>query len=99
MEADGISVGYEISCAELKEKEKFFWKESYGSDAWKKEKVRLGKVKGLIESISPLIEASVVGFGADSTEFIARHSKKVTNLVFHTVIRRALIKALRGFYY
>lgn len=70
---DGLSVGTEISCEELKQKESFFWKEQYGKDAWEKEKVRLNKVKALIEGLSPSVEALVVGFGADSAELIASH--------------------------
>jgi len=37
----GLSVGDEISCDDLKEKENLFWKSSYGEEAWKKEKVRI----------------------------------------------------------
>lgn len=72
-ENEGLGIGSEITCAALKEKDNFYWKQAYGADSWEKEKVRLNKVKNLIENISPEIEAMTVGFGADSTAFIERH--------------------------
>lgn len=68
-----LKVGDEISCVQLKEKELFFWKQSYGEDAWKKEKVRINKVKHLIESIDKRLVVNITGFGADSTRLIEEH--------------------------
>lgn len=75
-QAMGLKKGDEISCDELKEKENFYWKQSYGEEAWKKEKVRLDIVKELIENIDPKIIVHVVGFGADSTDTIAAHPEE-----------------------
>jgi hypothetical protein len=69
----GLSVGDNISCERVKEMENFFWKEKYGPPAWEKEKVRITKVKSLLEGLNENVSVSVVGFGADSLEFIARH--------------------------
>ncbi len=68
--------GDEISCDRINELEKFHWKNSYGQKAWEKEKVRLERVKALIEGIDPKIEVVIVGFGATSTEFIAEHPEE-----------------------
>lgn len=71
-----LSVGMALTCDELQEREKFFWKRHYDRAAWEKEAVRLGKVKALIDAIDPRAAAQVVGFGAGSTEFIAEHPKE-----------------------
>jgi hypothetical protein len=72
----GLKVNDEITCEELKEKENFHWKQAYGEEAWKKEKVRLDAVKQLIENIDENISVHVVGFGADSTEMIEEHPEE-----------------------
>lgn len=71
-----LSIGMEITCEEIKERENFFWKQQYGKTAWEKEGVRLGKVKELIDAIDPRASAQIVGFGAGSTELIAEHPKE-----------------------
>ena len=71
-----LSVGQEITCAEIQERENFFWKQQYGKAAWEKEGVRLNKVKALVDAIDPRAEALIVGFGAGSTEFIAEHPEE-----------------------
>lgn|GEM_PF-945138 len=71
-----LSLGMAVTCDELIERETFFWKHHYDQAAWKKEGVRLGKVKALIDGIDPRAAAQVVGFGAGSTEFIAEHPKQ-----------------------
>jgi hypothetical protein len=68
-----MKVGDEISCEELKEKESFYWKQSYGEAAWKKEKVRIDKVKNVIEAIDERLLVKVVGFGADTDQLIEKH--------------------------
>ena len=71
-----LSVGVEITCAEIKERENFFWKQQYGPSSWEREGVRLGKVKALIDAIDPRAIADVVGFGAGSTQVIAEHPEE-----------------------
>lgn len=68
-----LSVGDEISCDALKEKENFYWKLSYGETAWKKEKFRIDKVKNVIETIDEQLLVKVVGFGADTDQLIEKH--------------------------
>ena len=50
-----------------------YFKHQYGQKSWQQEKVRIDKVKELIESISPNLSVSIVGFGADTDEFIPQH--------------------------
>lgn len=72
--AMGLDVGSEISCDELRERESFHWKRQYrDSGGWEQEKGRLQKVKTFIENLDKRVVANIVGFGADSTEFIAQH--------------------------
>lgn len=71
--AMGLDVGSEISCSELKEKEDFFWKQTYAEDAWKKEKIRLDRIKAIVEGLNENIKVVVVGFGADTTALIKEH--------------------------
>lgn len=71
--AMNLSIGQEISCAELRELEAHFWKHSYGEDSWEKEKTRLRRVLDLLNWADARAEVSVTGFGADSTEFIEGH--------------------------
>jgi hypothetical protein len=67
-----MNVGDQLSCNEIKERESFHFKNQY-QDSWGKEKVRLNKVKELIDSFDSRLEARVTGFGADTTEFIKAH--------------------------
>jgi len=75
-QAMDLKVGDEISCAELKEKESFFWKQAYGEEAWKKEKVRIEKVATLINEIDENALVKIVGFGADSEVLIKEHPEE-----------------------
>lgn len=74
--AMGLQVGLEISCAEIQELEKFHWKKIYGQPAWDKEKVRLDRVKAVIEAFDPRLSVRVTGFGADTNEFIPLHPEE-----------------------
>lgn len=69
----GIEVGQAITCEEIVRLEKFHWKNAYGEAAWKKEKVRIARVKEIIESRFSGLEVTVEGFGADSNDFIPTH--------------------------
>lgn len=71
--AMNLCVGQEISCNALKELETHFWKHSYGKAAWEKEKIRLDRVRDLLEWADERAEVVISGFGANSTEFIAGH--------------------------
>ena len=75
-QAMGLEVGAEITCEQLKEKEIFFWKQTYGEEAWKKEKVRIDKVSNLIKSIDENVLIKIVGFGADSEKLIKEHPEE-----------------------
>lgn len=68
--------GQEITCEKIKELEKHHWKHAYGQAAWDKEKVRLNRVKQIIENIHPNIKANITGFGANSNNFIPGHPKE-----------------------
>lgn len=73
-QAMNYKVGDQITCEQLKEKENLFWKQSYQKiGAWEKEKVRIEKIKQVIEEIDPRIIVKVVGFGAESNEIIKEH--------------------------
>ena len=74
--AMGLHVGRQISCDEIKELEKFHWKHAYGEAAWQKEKVRLQKVKALIEAVDQRLAVNITGFGAGTDAFIAAHPKE-----------------------
>lgn len=69
----GLEVGQAISCEQIKELESHHWKHAYGQNAWDKEKVRLGKVKELIESFDDRVLVKIVGFGANTNQFISSH--------------------------
>ena len=71
--AMNLSIGQEISCAELCDLEAHFWKHSYGKASWEKEKTRLNRVLDLLRWADERAEAFVTGYGADSTEFIQGH--------------------------
>lgn len=60
-------------CEEIKKKEKLFWKQLYGKDSWKKEKVRLHYVSKWLEKYIPNIDIKITGFGANTTELIEEH--------------------------
>ncbi|MFQ2042433.1 hypothetical protein [Aeromonas caviae] len=68
-----LRVGLTISCEKIKELESHHWKHAYGQSAWDKEKIRLRKVKELIESFDSRVSTEIVGFGADTNTFIAGH--------------------------
>lgn len=74
--AIGLQVGQEITCAEIEALEKFHWKNAYGQAAWDKEKVRLNRIKAVIESFDPRLSVQVTGFGADTNEFIPLHPEE-----------------------
>lgn len=74
--AMNLKVGDEISCQQIQENEKFHWKKVYGVPAWEKEKIRLQKVKTLLESFDDRIAIKIIGFGADTNEMIAEHPKE-----------------------
>ncbi len=101
-----LKVGDSITCNELTEKEDFYWKQSYAEDAWKKEKVRIDRIKELIESIDSKIKVEIVGFGADSTQIIKEHPEEqgvpdlsVINIEFNDEIMKVEVtgtERLRG---
>lgn len=68
-----LNIGQDISCDEIKELENHHWKHAYGKDAWDKEKVRLNNVKDLIERLDNRVLVEIVGFGADTSDFISGH--------------------------
>lgn len=74
--AMGLEVGQEIDCAEIEKLEKFHWKNAYGQAAWKKEKVRLDRIKAVIEAFDSRLSVRVTGFGADTNEFIPLHPEE-----------------------
>lgn len=74
--AIGLQLGQEITCAEIEELEKFHWKNAYGRAAWDKEKVRLDRIKAVIEGFDPRLSVRVTGFGADTNEFIPLHPEE-----------------------
>ena len=71
-----LTAGMEISCDKVKELENFHWKNAYNKESWEKEKVRLNKVVNLIENIDTRLKANIVGFGADTTEYIKEHPEE-----------------------
>ncbi len=71
-----LSIGDDVSCEKIKELENHYWKHTYGKLAWEKEKVRLEKVVSLIKSLDLRIVVDVVGFGAQSNEFISGHPEE-----------------------
>lgn len=84
-----IKVGDEISCEKVKELENFHWKNVYNVKSWEKEKVRLDKVKKLIEGIDPKLKVNVVGFGADTTEYIKNHPEESGSPDIEVVINKS----------
>jgi ribosomal protein L20A (L18A) len=71
-----IKMGTEITCAQLIDFETYVYKRLYGPHSWEKEKVRINKVKEIIESIHPEVEVHIVGFGADSTDELSFHPEE-----------------------
>ena len=70
--AMNLQVGSKITCAELKEREKFHWKRQYQS-TWPQEQIRLQHVTSLVQRLDSRVTVERVGFGADTTDFIAAH--------------------------
>ena len=68
-----LKIGDEADCEELKDKEKFIWKNLYNKESWEKEKKRLLYVSKWIKKYIPFVEVRITGFGADTTDFIAKH--------------------------
>lgn len=68
-----LRIGQQIGCDQVKELESHHWKHAYGETAWAKEKVRLNKVKSLIEQLDGRVTVEIIGFGADSEDFISGH--------------------------
>ena len=69
-----LSVGSEITCAELKDREKFHWKLEYQKQAaWEKEQKRLRVVTHYIQRLDPRLQVTTTGFGADTTALILEH--------------------------
>lgn len=75
--AMNLKKGDSITCDKLKEREKFFWKIQYGPESWKKEKPRIQKVQSIISSIDKNIIVEIVGFGAQSEEYIMEHPEEM----------------------
>lgn len=73
--AMNLSVGDEITCDQIKEKENFFWKNAY-QNVWENEKIRIDRIKQIIESLDERIQLDIVGFGADSNEIIEEHPEE-----------------------
>ena len=71
--AMNLKVGDEISCSDLIQQEKFFWKFAYGQDSWKKEKIRISRVMQWFNKYIPNVEVINVGFGTDRTDAILLH--------------------------
>ena len=89
-----LSIGQEITCNQIKEMENFHWKKSYGKSAWQKEKVRLDKVKNLIETIDSNILAKITGFGANSTELIKEHPEEAGKPDIEIVLKQNQLTVL-----
>lgn len=92
--AMGLSEGKEITCEAIKELESHHWKHVYGQSAWDKEKIRLQKVKELIESIDDRIDVRVVGFGADTNEFISGHAEEAGKPDIEVVTKKGSVPVL-----
>lgn len=71
-----LTAGMEISCDKIRDLENFHWKNAYNKESWEKEKIRLNKVVNLIENIDTRLKANIVGFGADTTEYIKEHPEE-----------------------
>jgi len=71
-----LNIGDEADCEDLKEKEKFIWKDLYNTDSWKKEKIRLHYVSAWIKKYIPFVDVVISGFGANTTDYIAEHPKE-----------------------
>ena len=68
-----IQVGSEITCKELREREKYHWKFAYGPKSWEEENVRLRAVTEFISNLDSELRIKAIGFGAGKVEFIAAH--------------------------
>ena len=67
-----LAVGSEITCADIQEREKNYWKYAY-EDLWEREGHRIERVIGMVAWADDRVETLIEGFGADSTEFIDTH--------------------------
>ena len=68
-----LSVGSEISCNEIKEREKNYWKYAY-ENLWEREGYRIERVMRMVAWADGRVETLIEGFGADQPEFIDMHS-------------------------
>lgn len=68
-----LNVDQVITIDELKEFERFVWKKAYGTVSWEKEKVRIDKVIELLKKMNNSLSIEVIGFGANTTEFLGYH--------------------------
>ena len=67
-----LSVGSEITCADMSEREANYWKYAY-AHLWEREGHRIERVMGMVAWADDRVETLIEGFGADSTEFIDTH--------------------------
>lgn len=70
-----LFINQEISFDELKDKEVFFFKQLY-SKSWGKEKLRINRIKDLINYLNCNTDIITHGFGADSNEYIPEHPEE-----------------------
>ena len=85
--AIGISVGSELSCDEIKQLEKFHWKNQYGEKSWENEQIRLDRVIEIIQGIDSRVAVKKIGFGADTTKYIAAHPEESGKPDLEVVLR------------
>ncbi len=71
-----LKIGDEITCNDLIEKEKFFWKKAYGKQSWEKEKYRIARIKKWFEKYLEGVEVAEIGFGTNNTNEILSHPKE-----------------------
>ena len=71
-----LKIDDEISCEDLKEKEKYFWKKAYGKSSWEKEKIRIKRVSLWFKKYIPEVEVIISGFGAAHTDEILSHPEE-----------------------
>lgn len=64
-----LAEGSEISCDDLKERERNYWKYAYES-LWEQEGHRIERVMGMVARADDRMKTLIEGFGADTTEFI-----------------------------
>ena len=71
--AMGLSIGSEVTCEEIVEREKNHWKYAYGPEHWEREGLRIERVRGMVGWADDRVETIIEGFGADLPEFIDGH--------------------------